>query len=132
MANYVRCVRGAATRSGTPASPRFTLNSADDSAHDVRTGLTWQRAASEALSWTAAQTQCSAPWRLPAMKELLTLIDPLRINVASDPTFPAVSAPLEFWSSSLLDSGASWYVQLTAGYSGLNHPATPYRTRCVR
>jgi hypothetical protein len=132
--HWVRCVRGYAPRAATPAT-RFTIDTGADIVTDTRTGLIWQRAVSNVMSWRSALTQCVSPWRLPAMKELLTLVDPVRVNVSTDPAFPG--APSErFWSASpLVFAGAdepAWYVHVVGGYSGLDLPSALYRTRCVR
>src|SRR5437868_3798480 len=52
---------------------------------DTKTNLTWQRMQAAAMSWAAANAYCANPstatalggtgWRLPTVKELLSLLD---------------------------------------------------------
>jgi hypothetical protein len=80
---------------------------------DMGTGLSWQRqldpelrSHAEALSYCSSLTAAGGSWRLPSVKELLTIVDETRVNPASDPeVFPGVpsfdeSHLLGFWSDS--------------------------------
>ncbi len=127
---------------------RYTVSAG--TVYDTRTNLTWQQAVPTApvvagcsgTSCTQAGavaycTGLSLPgngWRLPNIRELLTLVDPTKYNPAIDPTaFP--STPLDyFWSSSpyVGSSGYAWVVSFFNGYSSASDPANPRRVRCVR
>jgi hypothetical protein len=77
---YIRCVRPT-TPLSEPAT-RYDLSAAGV-AVDVKTGLAWQRVAPNVeYKWTDAKTYCAAGtglpgagWRLPTIKELMTLVD---------------------------------------------------------
>lgn len=109
----VRCVRGPRVASGTPDT-RYQIGlHGVATVTDTRTGLTWQRDI-DANSYTrrAAVAHCDGlgpGWRLPTKKELLTLIDPVRLldwvrarsEGAIDRTvFPGIPALVPFWSVS--------------------------------
>jgi hypothetical protein len=114
-AETVRCVRGTATRR-SQAVVRFETS--DMTVSDTATGLVWQRHKVKDFStftWEEADAYCSdneaglpgAGWRLPDIRELVSLIDRTRREPAIDTaTFPGITwihAPLEdgriFWSS---------------------------------
>jgi hypothetical protein len=131
----VRCVRHAEGSGG-----QFVAAS-DGTVSDARTGLTWQRAASDAqLSWTDAQAYCSTlplaggGFRLPNMKELQSLVD----EGASDPAVDSASFPDTpsegFWSATPLSGmpTAAWFVSFSSGISYNSLIERAYRARCVR
>jgi hypothetical protein len=131
----VRCVRHAEGSGG-----HFVVAS-DGTVADARTGLSWQRAASDAqLSWTEAQTYCSTlplaggGFRLPNMKELQSLVD----EGASDPAIDEASFPNTpsegFWAATPLSGTptAAWFVSFSSGISYNSLIERTYRARCVR
>ena len=104
--------------------------------YDAATKLTWQQAASSTvMTWDAAKAYCAAPFRLPSMKELLTIVDHTvaspgpTINAAAFPNTPAAF----FWTSSAV-AGATdaWYINFEDGSSYYINATNPYRVRCVR
>lgn len=141
----VRCVQSkgtvtASTGSGGAPPTRYTLS--DDTVEDNRTGLIWQReVAASTYGQADAITHCtdlmlggSRDWRLPAVSELLTLVDPTSSAPAIDETaFP--STPSEWtWSSSayLGVNGGAWGVDFDDGSSFTNTPSYAAHVRCVR
>lgn len=85
VSGRARCVAGA-----KPAATSH-LTVAGDVAHDTLTGLTWQRATNPAATWLEALSACEAlalggtsSWRLPTVKELLTIVEDTAINPAID------------------------------------------------
>lgn len=80
---FVRCVRPGVKALGLPAGApagRYTLTA--DTVLDTVTGLTWERNASTTgYGWTAAQSHCQgltiggSGWRMPAVKELESIVD---------------------------------------------------------
>jgi hypothetical protein len=56
----------------------------------------------------------------------------VRINVSTDPVFPAAASPFFWTNSPFTGGGVAWYVHLDAGYSGLNTLDVVYSVRCVR
>ena len=80
---YLRCVRGPTAPAVDTSAGRYDL-SVTGTARDVKTGLTWQRVApttgrrklADAKTYCATGTGLSGTgWRLPTVKELLTLVD---------------------------------------------------------
>jgi hypothetical protein len=134
----VRCVRGPASCTDPEVNPYSVT---EDSVHDDRTGLTWQRAfAHDNYVWQDAKTFCSkitsngGGWRLPSVRELLTLVDVTRFEPSIDSSaFP--NTPIEFfWSSSpsLAPAGTAWGVNFTRGSSGAAVVTSQAHVRCVR
>src|SRR6202142_4217978 len=71
---------------GTAPAGRYTYPAAG-TVYDTKTKLTWQRTApSKEYTWADAKTYCAGVgaalsgtgWRLPTMKELLTIVDETR------------------------------------------------------
>lgn len=108
---------------------------------DTRTTLVWQQAVDAgSYTWTDAQAYCAtldhvgAPWRLPSMKELLTIADFARADPAIDPTtFPDTPSDY-FWSSSPVagSSTAAWGVNFNKGSAGAGPLDFTGRVRCVQ
>ncbi len=120
----VRCVRGPASCSDR-ASTVYRVTGG--SVHDSLTRLVWQRALDRTLyAWPDASDYCAhlhaddGAWRLPSLRELLTVVDFARIEPATDTSaFP--DTPSEFfWSSSPSGAppGTAWGVNFTRGSSG--------------
>lgn len=113
----------------------------DDTVYDTKTLLTWQRiyAAGE-YDWSNAQKVCTdlnlngTGWRLPSMKELLTIIDETRTMPAIDPTaFPGtISKP--FWTStpSAEQVDSAWIVYFDQGHAFATGTTVMNHVRCVR
>jgi hypothetical protein len=118
---------------------RFTV--AADTAHDNATGLTWQRACVAAQTWLDALASCEAlvldsasDWRMPTLKELLTIVDERAIDPSIDvAAFPDTPAEW-FWASSpgLCSTDYGWTVSFTDGYCTPAAATQQYLTRCVR
>ncbi|HTA17989.1 MAG TPA: DUF1566 domain-containing protein [Polyangia bacterium] len=132
----VRCVRTA-----TPPTPGcYTVM--NGTVQDSATGLTWQRDVDATMrTWSDAQAYCAAltldggGFRLPRLKELLTMVDETRASPAVDPTaFPNAPASF-FWTGSAVagDAGYVWFLYFDLGETVNDGAATnTYLTRCVR
>ena len=115
---------------------------------DSKTKLTWQQVpASSTMTMAAAESYCASSslsaalggtgWRLPTVKELLTLVD---TSVASPgPTVDSAyfaSGPSNVFGSSTLVAHSSthvWSVIFTyGGVSDSSSPNTALSVRCVR
>jgi hypothetical protein len=127
-----------ANRAGalTPAD-RYVVDVANDLVTDTRTSLIWQRTVpADTYTWEGAKAYCSgrgAGWRLPGLKELLTLVDVTRVNPCIDPTFR--STPSEnFWTASpyVGESGNALYVDFYSGRTSMEGVGISRRVRCVR
>lgn len=133
----VRCVYGT-SNAGTPAT-RYVVDATQGTVTDTRTNLVWQRPiAPSKHSRTAAIAYCEGlgmGWRLPSLKELLTLVDPSRNFPAIDRTaFPSTPANAVFWSSTPTigdANGVGWYVSFLNGDSSMAID-DDLAVRCVR
>ncbi len=127
-------------RANAPAG-RYTI--ANGAVTDNATKLVWQQTAdagtytfSGATSYCAALVLDGGGWRVPTLKELMTLVD---FSIATPgPTidttaFPAATADY-FWTSTKLAANPSfaWAVYFNHGYTYYNDVVTPYHVRCVR
>jgi hypothetical protein len=118
--------------------PRFCENG-DGTVTDNLTGLVWLQDANKGdgkMTWEDALTYCSSleadsseltddsvagDWRLPNIKELLSLVDYSQSNpvLPSGHPFTNVKELGRYWSSSTdaADSGSAWYVHMEDGDS---------------
>lgn len=129
---------------------RYTI--ANGTVLDTKTTLTWQQTISTTkYSWTDAQTYCSTlslngtGWRLPSVRELMTLVD---FTAQHNPgVFGGVvgGAPIDatafpntpndaFWTSSAFahDATQAWSVAFFGGYSSIFPVTNTNHVRCVR
>lgn len=156
---WTRCVRTA--ESPPPPEERYTFEGegSDATVTDEGTGLSWQRQLdpelrnhADALTYCDTLTAAGGGWRLPSVKELLTIVDETRVNPASDPeVFPDVPAfdeshQLSFWSGSAQGGdffagfeNERWYLRLHFGETwSTQYPRTTVTldteifVRCVR
>jgi len=111
--------------------------------YDSKSKLTWQQTASSTTyTWDAAKTYCAGVgtglggtgWRVPTIKELLSIVDFSQTAPAIDPNaFP--STPLRvFWSSSPIAGkpSSAWGVDFNDGYPYGPGVSNTYNVRCVR
>ena len=107
--------------------PRLTIDGA--TVHDNTTGLTWTRETLPGRSnWADAKKAASecrvgdfTDWRLPTIKELLSIVDYERKAPAIDPVFQCESS--WYWTSTPLTSSPSafaWGVIFGYGLSNWN------------
>jgi hypothetical protein len=134
------------TRAAAPPG-RYTISAG--TVFDTKTRLTWQQTSPVAtFTWGSAATAGTAQnycatlnlsgigWRLPSMKELVTLADysVAQPGPAIDLTaFPGAPATL-FWSSTTVagSPGLAWEVNFTRGSAGTANVANTFSVRCVR
>jgi hypothetical protein len=147
----VRCVTGGAATADTPAE-RYVDDISAHTITDTRTKLVWRREVFRSVkTWEAARDQCAAlgeGFRLPSLKELLTLVDPTEFAPAIHRSIPNISdKDPTFWSSSRLKGdvvqagGGVWLVDFFFGGStdeamrvrlaSIAAPTAPH-VRCVR
>jgi hypothetical protein len=115
---------------------RYTINAAQGLVTDLRTGLVWQHPANASTyTWDQAATYCrglGSGSRVPTLKELLTLVDPMRARPAIDiKAFPN-TPPEWFWTSSNRATAGPAAVSFANGASGFYRPTEVLRVRCVR
>ena len=123
---------------------RYTIadgGNAKGTVYDKKTKLTWQQTVpSTTYDWDGAKAYCAqvgatlagTGWRLPTLKELMSIVDYSRYDPAIDPTaFPSTPSDY-FWSSSPLagSSSSAWLVRFTVGYP--DYVGNAAYVRCVR
>lgn len=136
---YVRCVRG-----DSSFVHKFTDNG-DQTVTDHGTGLMWENdsnVTNKRLYWVDALAYCENltlaghdDWRLPNIKELMSIVDHTRFGPAIDPVFLlAPSWGAGYWTSTTynFDPREKWMVSFHAGSA--NPVYRPHRAlvRCVR
>jgi hypothetical protein len=136
---YARCVSGP---TGTPLPQPHYIQVATGEVQDVETKLIWLQASSlTAVSQAAATTYCSSlttnghAWRLPSIKEYLTLVDdnpPItKVSPAIDQcVFADTPANGYYMSISSTAAGAAWAINYEDGFT--EHNQTTGAVRCVR
>lgn len=110
---------------------------ASPAASTVKVGdLEWQAdVPDQRFTWEGAKKYAASlgdGWRLPTVKELLTLVDYDRHNPACT-VLP--DCPSEwFWSSSVFSGGtaSAWSVTFNTGYADNYFVGSTARVRCVR
>jgi len=143
----VRCVRG---NSASDSGGQYTV--ATGTVLDNKTKLIWQQTLSSTpYAWTDAKQYCATGllggvWRLPTVKELLTIVD-YSVDAAQAtpaPVIDAVAFPATprqfFWSASQAADGSAkvWAVNFGFGGAGplptssaAGQPAPQNLVRCV-
>ena len=128
------------SRATAPAG-RYTIPG-DGTVHDTKTNLVWQQAvSSQQMTQSVASTNCinqslsGTGWRMPTMKELMTIVD---FTATAAPyvdgnAFPGTPSAY-FWSSSAFPaaSGDGWQVDFSSGQSGPTATTINGYVRCVR
>jgi hypothetical protein len=135
----VRCVRSTPAAE-LPPGDRFRVQG--DKVFDGMTGLRWQRSPTFlASSFGDSKEYCSAlvidgdrSFRVPSVKELQTLVDKTRRDVAIDPVAFPESTGDSYWSSTFLasDPESAWLVRFSDGHSRYDVLDVPNLVRCVR
>jgi len=124
--------------SATAPAGRFTVAGAVVT--DTQSGLKWQQTHDTALrDFGVAAAYCASlnlggtGWRVPGVKELLTIVDDTAQKPAIDATaFPNTSVG-NFWTSSKnAMTGDGYYVDFSWGDSSTSATSAKYYVRCVR
>lgn len=113
------------------------IDNGDGTISDSETGLMWQKEGSkEYLNFKDAEKYCKESniadhkdWRLPTIKELISIVDYERRSPAIDPLFQCESS--WYWSSTGY-AGASGYAWFVYFGSGLVHWNGRGYKHCVR
>ena len=111
---------------------------------DEATGLIWQQETipNNTMSWRQALSYCErlnlgghTDWRLPTIKELISLVDYRRHNPAIDTAYflTAVVSSL-YWSSTTYasDTLLAWSVYFYNGHDYMNYKNVSLYVRAVR
>ena len=116
--NYVRAVRGR-----TLEYCHFRDNG-DGTVTDTATGLMWYQTETKAMTWEKSLAFCEKldfagydDWRLPNIRELLSLVDDSRRAPSIDTVCFPGCRPYGYWSSTTntLYPGFAWYVGFNDG-----------------
>jgi Protein of unknown function (DUF1566) len=124
-----------------PKGPRFRVDG--DTVLDRTTGLEWSRdnVPGGTMNWKAAAEACAkltlgghSDWRLPTIRELLTLVDYERHSPAIDTEdFKCESA--YYWTSTPVHSSPgvyAWLVYFSGGFARWSYQDTAHFVRAVR
>jgi hypothetical protein len=127
-------------------STRFTCVMNNEAVRDNETGLVWERSPSTTVQvWLQARFQCTdrvvngrKGWRLPALHELMSLVDPAVVGTpklsSGHPFDSAAVQSTLYWSgSSVTDSGTvAWTVGFDNGLAGHVTKVTSLFLWCIR
>ena len=119
-------------------TPRYRSDVAAGVVLDAVTGLTWEQATASTVDLTGAQAHCTAldaGWRLPAKKELETLVNRRGPGSMLDPTPVDGTLAGFFWSATpVVGAGmpSSWGVDFSSDQSTLTPDVFLRSVRCVR
>ena len=109
----------------TPPATRFSLSG--DLVTDNLTGLMWYRRMQTYGSWSYAVSAAYSStlggytdWRLPNIRELLTLMDWSRAYPALPAGHPFIYSSYNIWSSTTysLGTGSAWRLDMSTGLAG--------------
>ena len=135
-----------AARADAPLDQYLTFPPNDPTIIDRQTGLTWQRAPMGPMDVTAASTACAGVtlpgnWRLPTMKELLTIVDETPHKEHDDgggeperyiDPNAFFGTPAAKFISADSDTSRAWYVDFGTGGAGFDPLPLTYYVRCVK
>jgi hypothetical protein len=107
---------------------------------DPETDLEWQCESPGRMDWHAAQSYAQSlsingkdDWRLPAARELESLLDRSKYRPAMREEVP-FRDNLSYWSSTTfgLNKNNAWIVMFDGAYVLSYYKTNPYHVRCVR
>ncbi|MDM8538524.1 DUF1566 domain-containing protein, partial [Desulfobacterales bacterium HSG17] len=106
---YVRAVRG-----GQSKSSAHLINNNDSTVTDTTTGLMWQQSTDGEMTWSNALSHCEIlvhgeydDWRLPDIKELISLVDNTQDSPIIDTNYFPNTLPSYYWTSTKSIDSAS-------------------------
>lgn len=132
--HWLRCVRG----QEIGLSPPGRWVRSQDIVRDTHTGLDWDASESANVNFAGATAHCAQKgpgWRMPQVRELLSLIDDSHASPALDPTAFSGASSDWFWSSTDFATAAhqNWFVSFYDGQTNVSPRNTSTgRVRCVR
>jgi len=135
-ANYVRAVRG------RPLEFGHFRDNGDGTVTDITTGLMWQQREGKAMTWEKALAYCEnldlagyRDWRLPNIRELLSLVDDNRREPSIDTGYFPGCRPSIYWSSTThtIYPSLAWHVGFHDGrVHGGGHKERRHYVRALR
>ncbi|MFH0730516.1 MAG: DUF1566 domain-containing protein [Pseudomonadota bacterium] len=140
---FARAVRGGqAGLLADSATPGRMIDNGDETITDSTTGLMWQKQVDETpLPWEEAIANCESmtlathnDWRMPNIKELYSIVDFGKYDLAIDTElFPNTGATV-FWSSTTINEfiDNAWCVDFYEGYHLEGTKSDSFYVRAVR
>jgi len=107
---------------------------------DPKTGFEWQCESAGKMTWNQAQAYARSlcrdgktDWRLPAVRELETLLDRTRYRPVMRAEIPFRDT-LSYWSSTTFghNKNSAWIVMFDGAYVLSYYKTNEYHVRCVR
>lgn len=128
------------------STPSAQFQVSDDEVLDYRSNLIWQRCsvgqswdgtscsgASDSLSWAQALSAGTGDWRLPNIKELLSIVEVSCASPSINESIFPNTAELFFWTSSpYVNNNQAWLVSFTDGNDEGGDKASGGAVRLVR
>jgi hypothetical protein len=135
----VRCVRSTdPSISAVPSPQRYTIATAAGTVYDTKTRLTWQQTVNS-TSYFFADTKAycgslGTGWRLPTMRELLTIVDYSKFTPLIDVSVFTNMIGTAYWTSSAASGSVSsvWVFDFFNGRAASFPVTNAYRICCVR
>ncbi|MDY6989848.1 MAG: DUF1566 domain-containing protein [Thermodesulfobacteriota bacterium] len=135
--NYVRAVRG------RPLEFGHFVDNGDGTVTDTTSGLMWQQTETKAMDWEKALAYCEnidlggyQDWRLPNIRELLSLVDDNGAAPSINATFFPGCRPQTYWSSTTHTGfpGFAWGVPFEGNDQALraSQKGRPNYVRAIR
>ena len=134
---YVLAVRGE-----QPSVDNRYIDNGDGTVTDTVTRLMWQQeTAPVTMTWEQALAYGEtstlggySDWRLPSVKELLSLVDRTQLDPSISTTFIPDTAASYYWSSTsgFSDPNGAWNVSFKWGFGGIYQKSNIYYVRLVR
>ena len=131
-----RCVTGSICN---PGADRDLSSTGADEVTSKRTGLRWKKRHIGPFDAASARTACPTGWRLPTVKELLTLVDDSRVAPAQAPVWQTktfnevVNGGLRFraygWETN--EWAYNWVVDFATGINFTTSDSDLHWVRCV-
>jgi hypothetical protein len=132
---YTRCTR-------TDPWPMSFTNNMDGTVRDNNTALVWQQLDDDTgRVWANALSYCNdltlgghSDWRLPSVKELISILDVHNIAPAIDNTVFPDTNRANYWTSTSIsvDPSRAWHVNFDWSNNYYSDKATANYVRCVR
>jgi hypothetical protein len=131
---------------GIDVNPRIAINArfsklGDEMVGDSATGLVWAQKSLGEMNWAKAKDACAnlrvgghSDWRLPTIRELLTLVDYERHDPCIDTDFFECKSTY-YWTSTPAHSNpadSAWIVYFGNGGALWDDQDNGYRVRAVR
>jgi hypothetical protein len=116
-------------------NPRFVARPATQTVYDNLTKLEWQQNTGGLLLWSDANAFCTGGFRLPTLKELVSIVDYAATSGTKLPGAFGTQVPVDVWTSTLstVSAGEAYIVEFRYGFWQPQPMTTHFSyVRCVR